>query len=125
VPRVEQTAVSSEYAGNVTWRWFLRATTPLGKLRVHATGIWIGPSRDWLEPFWRLFRLPILQLGWGDIEVIEPCRLPFGHRISGILFKVEGKTLTFGSTDAPTILDEIERFAPDQVIRRGPPRVFF
>jgi hypothetical protein len=51
--------------------------------------------------------------------------MPFGRRVSGILFKIHGRTLTFGSTDASTILDEIERFAPDRLRRRDTPKVFF
>jgi hypothetical protein len=106
------------FIGGVTWRCFIRATWPLGKLTIDSDGIAIAPAREGMWFLWRIFGLPSRRWDWPEVETAALARSVLGGRPRGVCFRVAGKRLDFGYIAPVEVLEEIRRYAPLKVSAR-------
>jgi hypothetical protein len=95
----------------------------LAKLTIRAEGISLSPTLARFRGVWNFLGVPTLDLEWSGIDAIELMRGPFDCEASrGFSFVIGGQRLIFWTYAIEAVLDELDRYAPQELLEGVKPK---
>jgi hypothetical protein len=112
----------AEYIGGVRWHRMWSVTGPSTRLSVGPGGISVEPASSRFRRLLLPAGVPEFTARWSEIETVELVSgfISLGFLLEGVSFTVNGRRLIFGCGESPAedILEEVERWAGLELIRR-------